>query len=374
MKNVAVIFGGKSVEHDISIITALQTMKNISKNYKLYPIYIKPDGKFIIAENLTDAKTYLNFNKNVRKAKVVSFLLGTPTLMIMKNGKVKEYVNIDCAILCNHGHGGEDGSLQGLLELCEIPYSSCDVRSSVLCMDKVLTKIMLKNAKIASPTYVYFDICQYKARKINILKNIVDQIKFPCIVKPATLGSSIGINVCENEQELISSIDDAFVYDDKIIVEQFVSKAREFACAVFKIDDKLFTSKVQEMKKGKIYTFQEKYLCQKEREVREITKQLDERIKKYAMASYSALQCDGIVRVDFLYNEKQNKLYVNELNSIPGSLAFNLFSSSFIDLINSLISEAISRNEKKKQICYEFNSQAIENYISMTDHLKYKMS
>ena len=171
-----------------------------------------------------------------------------------------------------------------------------------------------------------------------------------------------------------SFIEDAFVYDNKVIIEKYLGKAREFCCAVLKIDNKLFASNVQEVRKEKIYTFNDKYIYQKERENREISKSLEDKIKKFSRKSYKSLECDGVVRVDFLYSEKENKLYVNELNSIPGSLAFNLFSSSFNDILNTLINEAITRNEKKKNICYQFNSEAIEKYISMTDHLKYKMN
>lgn len=374
MKNIAVFFGGKSVEHDISVITALQAIKNLGKDYNVIPVYIKTSGNFITAKNLTEPQTYLDFENKVIKPLKITFDFGRPVLLLMKNNKIKKEIIIDCALLCNHGHGGEDGSLQGLLELCEIPYTSCSVSSSVLCMDKCLTKLVLKSANIPTPTYVNFDISEYKTNKIDILKKIKDVVSFPCIIKPATLGSSVGINICEDENDLESFIEEAFVYDNKVIIEKYLEKAREFCCAVLKIDNKLFASNVQEVRKEKIYTFNDKYIYQKERENREISKSLEDKIKKFSRKSYKSLECDGVVRVDFLYSEKENKLYVNELNSIPGSLAFNLFSSSFNDILNTLINEAITRNEKKKNICYQFNSEAIEKYISMTDHLKYKMN
>ena len=373
MKNIAVFFGGTSVEHDISIITAMQAFKAL-KQYKAIPIYIKPDGNFVTGENLTRPQTFLNFDKNVKKLYQVSFEFGKSTITLIKSNKIKSKIKIDCALLCNHGHGGEDGCLQGLLELAFIPYTSCNVLSSALCMDKVLSKIIFKTNNIKSPAYVYMNNCEYKAKKLDFLSKIKDDIKLPCIIKPANLGSSVGIGICEDMTKLEDCIDESFNYDDKILVEKYVENAREFCCAVIKIGDKVFTSKIDEVKKSKIYTFSEKYLTAKEQDNKKLSQTLEKQIKKLAEKTYRALMCDGVVRVDFLLDEKQNVLYVNEVNSIPGSLSFNLFSIPFVDLINSLIDEAIDRFNKKKELVYTFSSQAIEAYIKMTDHMKYKMS
>ena len=372
MKNIAVFYGGKSVEHDISVITAMQAMVNLGNNYNVYPVYIKPDGTFITADNLMSAETYLDFANNVKNSRVVSFLLGLPCMQILKNGRVKKQINIDCALLCNHGHGGEDGSLQGLLELCEIPYTSCSVPSSAITMDKHLTKVLLEQAHIDTPAYVHFNRCEYEANKQRFLKEIIKRLNFPCIIKPAKLGSSVGISICENDDMLEEEITSAFMYDDKILVENFVSNAREFCCAVFKIGNDNLISNVQEVKKNKIFTFEEKYLSRSERTTSKISKDLEKRIKEYSEQSYNVLECNGIVRVDFLYNEKQDQLYVNEVNSIPGSLAFNLFNTSFTDLLSTLIEETISKKKMQKEICYTFNSEAIEKYISMTDNMRCK--
>ena len=373
MKNISVIFGGKSVEHDISIITALQVMWNLPKNYNLIPIYIKPNGKFITAKNLTENKLYLNYDKEVVGETEVAFMPASQELASFKKGKIKDKIKIDCAVLCNHGHGGEDGSLQGLLEIAEVPYTSCDVASSAICMDKVLSKIMLEGADISTPAYLHFGICEYKKNKEEILGKIGKKIKFPCIVKPARLGSSVGIGICENEAGLEGQIENAFQFDDKIIVEKFIENAREFCCAVLKNSGQLFESRVVEVDKGKFFTFEEKYLKEKQKGNKEITKLLDEQIKQMAKEVYNILSCDGVVRVDFLYDAKNEKLFVNEVNSIPGSLAFNLFNTTFGDILSSLINDAIIRNQEKNKILYQFNSTAIENYINLTSSLKSKI-
>ena len=371
MKNIAVFFGGKSVEHDISVITAMQAIKGL-KNCNIIPIYIKSDGKFCTGENLCDAKTYLNFSRFAKNVKEVSFEFGSSQLLVIKNNKIKDRIKIDCALLCNHGHGGEDGCLQGLLELAEIPYSSCSLASSAICMDKVLTKIMLKADKIKSPAYVHFDISEYKTKKREILNKICKIIAFPCIIKPASLGSSVGISICEDETNLEKAISDAFNYDEKIIVEKYIQNAREFCCGVMKVGDRLLASGVQEVKKSKIYTFSEKYLTAHDDEENNISETLERQIKALAEKTYKSLGCDGVVRVDFLYGSET--LYVNEVNSIPGSLAFNLFKLPIADFLNNLIDEGIAKYQKKKDIVYTFSSQAIKAFIDMADHLKYKMS
>lgn len=371
MKNIAVIYGGKSVEHDISVITALQVMKNLPISFNLLPVYIKPDGRMVTADNLTDQSIYLDYENKRKSQRDCLFLPGQRKLAVIKKDKIKEKMKVDCAILCNHGHGGEDGSLQGLLELCEIPFTSCSVASSAVCMDKVLTKVILKDAKILSPSYVHFDISEYEANCDEIHSQIIKKIKLPCIIKPARLGSSVGINICDNEASLKDLIQKAFAFDDKVIVEKFIANAREFCCAVLLNQGKMFESRVVEVKKGEIFTFEDKYLKEKENGTSQITKALEGKIKKLAKSTYKALECSGVVRVDFLYSEN-DELYVNEVNSIPGSLAFNLFDTSFKDLLCTLVNEAIKQKEKQKNIVYKFNSSAIENFIKVTNGLKFK--
>lgn len=371
-KNIAIVFGGKSVEHDISIITALQVMGQMPKNFNLIPIYIKPNGCFVTADNLNDKHVFLDYDNLVKGEKEVSFSLGKGEMILAKKSKIKVKQKIDCALLCGHGHGVEDGCLQGLFEMSGIPYTSCDVSSSAVCMDKVLTKNVLTNADILTPAYVHFDISEYKQKSQDICKNIVKKIKLPCIVKPARLGSSVGISICENEQELACAIDNAFQFDDKVLVEKYIANAREFCSAVVMVENKLFESKVVEVEKGKFFSFEEKYLKEKNSPQKQISKKLENEIKDLAKDTYRSLGCFGVVRVDFLYDQEENKLYVNELNTIPGSLAFNLFENNFSDIVISLVSEAIKREDEKGKIVYKFSSSAISNFIETTNNLKFK--
>lgn len=369
MLNIAVFFGGKSVEHDISIITAMQAMRGL-KNYNVIPVYILPDGRFVTGKKLKRSQSFLNFK--LSGCRFLTFEMGKANLLILSKNKIKGKIKIDCALLCNHGHGGEDGALQGLLELAGIPYTSSGIASSAISMDKVLTKIMLRHAKISTPAYLHFDKCEYKAKKIDILHKIKNKIKLPCVIKPASLGSSVGVNICEDERKLETFIEDAFQYDNKIIVEQYIANAREFCCAVIKMGQKLLSSNVTEVDKKVIYSFSDKYLTRNKPEIRQISKALNDKIKKTSQSAYQALLCDGVVRVDFLFDEKKNKLYVNELNSIPGSLSCNMFSTSFDDLLSALIKEAMLKSESENEVVYQFSSEAIKKFIDIESHYKYK--
>lgn len=370
MTNLAIFFGGKSVEHDISIITFLQTLSGLGNEYNIFPVYITPKGNMIYSKELTDERVYLNYAKNLKKPFDVLIPAGLSKIFFLSKNKIKKSVKIDCALLCCHGHGGEDGALQGMLEIADIAYTSCDPLSSGLCMNKVATKKFLTDANISTPKYVSFDLCEYEKNKQKIYDEIKKDLSFPCIVKPANLGSSVGISICENEQELKCATEEAFAFDKKIIVEQFIDNAREFCCAIIKSAGNELASNITEVKKGKFFTFEEKYLTKKEDEKRQITKALEEEIKALAKQSYKALYCHGIVRIDFLYDGK--KLYVNELNSIPGSLSFSMFNTQHCDLLKVLINEGIKRKKEKSDIVYQFNSQAIENFIDMKKQIKKK--
>ena len=368
MKNIAVFFGGQSTEHDISIITAMQALASL-KNYKVYPIYLSPQGEFFSGKRLTKPQSFLNFSKSGLFS--VNFEFGKGNI-ILKKGVICKKVKIDCALLCNHGHGGEDGSLQGLLELAGIPYTSSAVASSSIIMDKVLTKIVLRSFSINTPAYIQFSIAEYEKNKIPLLNKIKSSLGYPVIVKPARLGSSVGINICEKESDIEKMIESAFVYDEKVIVEKFIENAREFAVALTRLQGQPIASNVTEIDKGKFYSFDDKYLEGNHSKKPQIDKKLENKLKKIAYKCYSALECFGVVRVDFLYDEKNDIVYVNELNNIPGSLAFNLFNAPFSDLLTTMIMEGIDRAKKQENIVYQFNSKAIKKYIELSDHIKYK--
>ncbi len=366
MKNVLVIFGGKSVEHDISIITAMQALKNLPKGYNFIPVYIDKDEHWWLADNLDDAHTYIDFSKNVKNKRACTLTAGSSMLCEVKKGKFKKSTFIHCALLCCHGGSGEGGALQGLLKMCKIPFTSPDMQASVVCMDKVLAKLVMQNEDIKTPEFVTFSFLNFIENKDYFIEKCEQNLGYPMIVKPSRLGSSVGIHICANRQEFFDSLEIAKEYDDKIIVEKFISGCKEFCCACVQVNNKPFTSAVNEVDKSEMYTFEEKYLSDKNNN-KKIVKALEEQIKKLTINVYQKLELAGLVRVDFLYNPKGQELYVCEINTIPGSLSFNLFENvKFSDLIANLIENAISKNEEQNSLIYSFNSDAIKHYITIS--------
>lgn len=370
-ERIAVIFGGKSVEHDISIITGIQCIRGLSKRYEILPIYITHKGEWFIADNLDNVETFFDFDHNVKNKHRATLLLGCPYLLIETKKGFKEKLKIDCALLATHGRNVEDGALQGALESSGVPYTSCGVMSSALCMDKAMTKTILKANDIQTPKFLHFYAQEYLKFKADIIECIIAKFDFPVIVKPANLGSSVGIAVCEDEQSLMHAIDAAFAYDEKVIVEDYIKNAKEFACAVIKIGNNLLASKVEQMCKGDIYTFEEKYIEKKSKNIEKVDEQLEKEIKNISARAYSTLECGGVVRVDFLQDTSKNKLYVNEVNTIPGSLAFNLFDVPFKDLLDTLIIEAKEHRAEKDKDVYLFNSEALHAFAIFSEQHKY---
>jgi D-alanine-D-alanine ligase len=232
-------------------------------------------------------------------------------------------------------------------------------------MDKVITKTLLNANRIDVSEYVQINKCEYEETKAKIIEEIKDKISFPCIVKPAQLGSSVGVSICEDENVLPSAIQQALLYDQKVLIEKFIKNAKEYFCAVAKFSGVIVASEVDGVEKKQIFTFEEKYLDGKCEKNISVDKQLKIQIQSLSKKIYSLFECSGVVRIDFLYDQEKQQLYVNEINTIPGSLAFNLFNFSFGDFLNALINSAKENFEKRGEIVYKFNSSAIEHYLTI---------
>ncbi len=360
MKEV-ILFGGASVEHDISIITAVQTMWAIGKG--VLPIYVDRKGIWWTADNLDDVSVFENFEKKAKNKKKLTLLLGTNQLLQEKRGKFVKFDRISCVINCCHGRIGEDGCVQGLFKLCDICETSSNPTTMALCMDKTFMKDVFKANDIKSPAYVYFDKCEYEQN--TKLHKKIEKIGFPLVVKPANLGSSIGISVCKNEKELSDAINLAFEFDRKVLIEEFVQNLKEFNCACFVYKSQLFTSSVVEVKnKKEIFSFEDKYLCEESTSC-EAEKRLAKKVQILTEKIYKLLGCSGVVRVDFLYDAKQEVLYVNEVNAIPGSLSFYLFKGvPFKELLNSLVLQAKQEKIEDEKLLTTFESDALKIFKS----------
>lgn len=361
---IAIIFGGKSSEHDISVITALQAINVIDKNkYSLFPVYITKDGVWLSGQKLLDKDTYLNFDE--REFKPVRINFGKSEFIFGKT--LPKKIKIDCALLCLHGLNGEDGSVQGALELAGIPYTSSSVLGSSICMDKIIMKDLFKANGFNIVDYVWFTRDEFENNEEEVLDKITSKIDYPYIVKPANLGSSIGISKCDCEDDLLYAIEVACKYDSRIIVEKAVENLREINCACIGNECEVRTSKLEEpVSWNKFLSFKDKYLSFSKTSSRSepaLEDKLKEKVEDISKKAFKALCQSGVVRIDYLLDEVTQELYINEINTIPGSLANYLFPEHFGKLIDELISLAIKREEDKKKNKFSYKSTALFEFI-----------
>lgn len=343
MKNIAVFFGGKSVEHDISVITGMQAAGVMKGKYNIYPVYVGRNGEFNFSKDFTDIESV----RKIRGERVF-FCPGERTLYRFKRRKA--ITEIDAALICMHGINGEDGSLAGLLQLSGIPYTSPGIFASSAAMDKELFKLILKGLDI--PFIEYESFSEVKKPALN----------YPLIVKPARLGSSIGISVVKNDEEFEKALKTAFVYDSRCIAEKAVENKREFNCAAVRINGRITLSDIEEPVLWQDFlTFDDKYNAEsgfkgiRKKFPAEVENELKEKILDYTYRVYDGIKAKGVVRADFIYDKDSGKLYLNEINTVPGSLGFYLFEKKMIDfagLIEIMVYEAVKEWEAEDKDTY----------------------
>lgn len=366
MKNIAVIFGGKSSEHDISIITACALMQNLDeKKYNIIPIYIQKNGEFLYGSNLKNIET---FQKNNICGRKVMLKCGCNKLYIKKLMGFKPHKKIDFCFVACHGINGEDGSISGLLNLCNIPYSCADILPSSIAMDKIATKIMCKGLKV--PVLSFYAFCKqdFLQDENKLITTIQNKIGYPCIIKPAKLGSSIGITRCENSEDLQDALNLAFCLDENILVEKALTNFKEYNIAVLKLGNEILLSKIEQpIVNNNILSFEDKYLNNSKTKGMEsldriipakLDKNLENQIKNIAYKVYKNLNFSGVIRIDFLYNN--DKIYLNEINSIPGSFANYLWDFSYKLLLESIIYENTNDFKNKQSLMYSFESSVLK--------------
>lgn len=359
MRNILLFYGGDSVERDISILTALQIWGYINpEEFNVIPAYI--DKGIVFTGNSSIMKSIKNYTKRKK--------IGTKILFaksgVIRMGLFKQFINIDCALLATHGGSGENGALQGLLEFYNIPYTSCDHFSSKLTMDKYKTIENMSKIGITAPKTLYF---RY-GDDINYIK-ILEKFGGKVIIKPNSLGSSIGIAVADSIHSFEKAVDVAFSYDNEIIVQEVVENLVELNCAVMTKEEHVLVSDIEQPLIAKeILDFDTKYkydgkMSGLKREFpANIDLKLKEQIKSTTLKIYRELGLFGVVRIDYLYDGVAKKIYVNEINSIPGSLAYYLFANSGfnrIDFITYIIESGIARHNCDKRLIKSFDSSLL---------------
>ena len=349
---IAVIFGGKSSEHTVSIATGFMTVKALEKSYDVLPIYVDGQGVMKCAGKSKNVTL-----KKLKRGKVVRFVSGKPCFYVGAKA-----FNISCAVLCMHGMNGEDGVMQGFLKSLNIPFTGSSVLASAVGLDKDFMKSRLKSENIPTLDYVTLKRGDSEEEIFSKLK----KIGYPLILKPARLGSSIGIGIAKNEGETQEKIKNAFAYDDKIVVERALQNFKEVNCAIIKHCDEYIISQIEEpLRSEEILSYKDKYSYGSKSAIRKIPamleKEVADKIKELTKKTFCALECASVARVDFMI-EENGEILVNEINTIPGSLAHYLFAPlglNVMDVCSLLIDDALWEKDKEGRVCYEYEEGVI---------------
>lgn len=351
MKNIAVFFGGQSVEHDISVITGVMTVNSLDKQkYIGVPIFVSQDGLWYTGKDLLDLDNYKNLN--YKKLDRVSILNGENALYAVKGKRLKKITEIAVAINCLHGERGEDGSLAGLLNMCGIPLASPPQAPSAICIDKSLTKTVLGALKVKTLDGIAVD----GTEDLEQIKNL---LTYPVIVKPNRLGSSIGVSKVKIKEELFSAVTYALKFGQKALIEPCLENFIEINCAVYQTENGEINVSECERPIGRtqILSFDDKYESGKRVFPADIDKKLSDKIKKITEKIYRRLNFKGVIRIDFFILNGQ--VYVNEINTVPGSLAYYLFSDTlkgFTVMLNQLICVTEQDFAKDSSVQKTYNS------------------
>ena len=395
MYNIGVIYGSRTCEHDVSIISALQAAQALDKKkYNVTYIYIGREGTWYTGEALADVKFYEHFDPEKvtrvlpagENSKLVLYHL--PEKKKLFGGVAAERVAVlDVVMPVLHGLNGEDGTLQGMLELFDVPYTSAGVMGSAVGMDKITMKLLFKGCGFPVVEGVWFDRGRWSRERDGVMDECEDRLGFPLIVKPANLGSSIGINVAHDRQQLEDAIETAVAYDHRVLVEKAITPLREVNCAVLGYGDDVETSELEmPVTQEEFLTFEGKYTRNAKgaggmaSQVRVIPAPISEKaaqtVRDLAVRTFHAMDLKGVVRIDFILDENEN-VFINEANTIPGSLAFYLWEPkgiSFAALLDGMVECAFSAWADRKASVFSHDSTLLANIVHGSKGAKGKLS
>lgn len=379
---VGVIFGGETVEHEVSIISALQAIKNLDESkYEIIPIYISKDRTWYTGHILLDIETFKDFNNVKKYAKKVtlykkenSYLLQCTTGLFRK-----DITDIDVILPVVHGNNVEDGTLAGYLDTVGVPYVGSHVLGAALGQDKVAMKQIMASNDIPVVDYTWFFDNEYTEDKEKILKNI-KKVGYPVVVKPATLGSSVGITYVKNEKDIEEALETAISYDTKVVVEKAVENLVEVNDSVLGSYEYQKVSPIEEvMGEDEILSYADKYLGNAKKTgsaskgmastsriiPARISDKLTNEIQECSKKVFRIMNFSGVCRIDYLIDSKTQKFYVNEPNTIPGSLSFYLWKEAgmkYSDLLDEMIQIAIKEYKHKSKKVRSFDSNILEGF------------
>jgi len=378
MKNVAVFFGGRTAEHEVSIVTAMQCMENLdAKKYQIIPIYIDREGLWHTGPTLRRLENLQHFKADQAKRCYLPAEPGAKLCVRAKKafGEKVEEQPIDVAMLAMHGLHGEDGTLQGLLELCDIPYTSCNVGASAGGMDKILMKHVFRGVGLPVLPDVAVTRDAWETAREATVAAIEKALPYPVFIKPAVLGSSIGVGCAGDREALVNCMAVACHYAARILVERAVVSPREVNCAALGQGEQVLISAIEEPLRAEAFlSFSDKYLSGgkqkgmkslKRKMPADLPEEVSQAVRDYTRRCFAALDCKGVARVDFIL--EGDDIYVNEINTIPGSMAFYLWEPQgigFGQLLDRLIAIAEADTNDKKRSQYAFSSGILGQFTS----------
>lgn len=384
---LGVIFGGESVEHEVSIISAIQAMNKMdSEKYEIIPIYITKDRQWYTGEMLKEIETYSDLSLIKRYAKnVVLYEDNGKFVLQNKKGFRRIVKEIDMVFPIVHGTNVEDGVLQGYLESIGIPFVGGDVYASAVGQDKIFMKEIFRENDLPVCDYAWFYDTEYEDDNEKVLAR-VEKLTYPVIIKPATLGSSVGIKTAHNKEELKVAIDEAIKYDHKIVVEKLVENLMEVNISVLGNYSNQQVSAIEQVIPTKDFlTYEDKYLGSSKNKGKiggkfktskgmvstsrvipaPLPKKMKEEVEKVAVGAFKALGSSGVVRIDFLVDEKEKKIYINEVNNIPGSLSFYLWEpigKEYTELLDDMINIGIRDYKMRIAKTHSFDTNILKGF------------
>ena len=385
---VGVIFGGESVEHEVSVITAIQAMKALDEEkYEIIPLYITKDREWYTGKALKDIEIYKDIDLLKKYTTNVVLTNRKDQFVLIKKNGIKRIVDyVDLALPIVHGTNVEDGTLQGYLELIGIPYAESNLFSAAIGQDKVFQKQILESEGLPVTKYLWFFDSEFKEDDEKILSSI-KKLGYPVMVKPARLGSSVGISKVKSENEIVEAIEEAIKYDEKILVEKVVENLREVNCSVLGNYEHQEASVLEEVRgRDDFLSYNDKYMGGGKTKGktkgmvstnRDLPAKLDEKltneIQELSKKAFRVLNACGVIRIDYLIDSKSNKVYINETNTIPGSMSFYLWEASgksYDKLLDEIISLAIRTYKRKKRKTFSFETNILSNFNGTKGKLK----
>lgn len=372
--NIAVAFGGKSVEHEISVLSAIQVMSAISDDYEIFPLYIAKDGRMFCEEELKSLDTFSNIEQFTLQHQPVTLVRRDANVYLVPARKhfFEKERRVDLVIPVLHGTNGEDGSFQGYVQTLGIPYTGCSVLAGAIGQDKVIMKQILQDSGLRVVPWFYWS--RNEKMEEDFFKK-AQRLGYPLVVKPANLGSSIGIKVVNNDSELHVAMMDAYEYDHKVLIEKKIEPLREINISLLGDEEHCICSMLEEvLKQDDILSFENKYIGKHANKgmintsrklPADLSEEQIEEIQRMAKETFYALNASGVVRIDFLMQKDSEVVYINEINSIPGSLSYYLWKKdqmNFTTLIEELIQLAFKRKRNEDKKVYSFSSNILKEW------------